>query len=284
MQPVETIAATCGRLLDSPIFAPVHGPLAELARSSDAPIDVLNRLAIERDIRTASNRALRFVAPWPASKGFADQYEVRVHERGEVATRRDSWHDLFNALVWLTFPLTKACLNAHHYGELRASFGAPLRGTKRDVLTLFDEGGIIVATSDPTVRERLHRHEWKALFWNDRAALAQTTRFLVFGHAILEKAITPFAGVTAKALVLDVPASLLAADQRVQHATVDRAAADYFQSSAAFASTRTLGPLPILGVPGWTEANRDPDYYDDARQFRPASIRGVVRPDGRGAG
>ena len=29
-------------------------------------------------------------------------------------------------------------------------------------------------------------------------------------------------------------------------------------------------PLPLLGIPGATTDNEQPDYYDDARQFRAA--------------
>lgn len=266
----RSIATTCARLLDSPIFGSVHCVLARLAVVPDGEHAVLlNRIAAERELRTAGDHLVRFVEPRALGKAFADQYEVRVYETGEVATRRHNWHDLFNALVWLTFPRTKACLNAHHYRELRAHFGAAVRGTRRDVLTLFDEGGIIVATSDPTVRERLRRHEWKALFWEDRDRLARTTRFHVFGHAILEKAIAPFAGVTAKALVLDVAESFPAGDQCAQLTIIDQAAAAYFEQPQALMSTRTLGPLPILGIPGWTAANDRECYYDDLRQFRP---------------
>jgi cytochrome P450 len=28
-------------------------------------------------------------------------------------------------------------------------------------------------------------------------------------------------------------------------------------------------PLPVLGIPGWWPANRDPSFYADAQVFRP---------------
>ncbi len=271
-------AAECGRLLASPIFGSVHDVLAELASATSDAITVLNRASIARDVRTAGGRLVQFVAPPASRRAFADQYEVRIHERGEVATRTDNWHDLFNALVWLAFPRTKACLNAHHFRELSANFGAALRGTARDVLTLFDEGGIIVATSDPSVGEGLRAHQWKALFWHEREALMRSTRFLVFGHAILEKAIAPFAGVTAKALVLDVSSAMLSVDDAAFRAQIDLAASAYFARPEALISTRALGALPILGIPDWTPENACPDYYDDVRQFRPLGAR-RTRPE-----
>ena len=33
-----------------------------------------------------------------------------------------------------------------------------------------------------------------------------------------------------------------------------------------------LLPLPVLGVPGWCDANGDPAYYEDVAVFRPARI------------
>jgi len=49
---------------------------------------------------------------------FEAQYEPRCYLKGEVPTRAHNWHDLFNALVWLTFPATKAVINARHYHAL----------------------------------------------------------------------------------------------------------------------------------------------------------------------
>src|SRR2546430_1684934 len=98
---------------------------------------------------------IRFVPPAAASEEFPVQYEVRIFETGEVQTRPGSWHDLFNALVWLTFAKTKAVLNRHHYDEIQARRGERLRGTARDVLTLFDEGRILAAAANPETQAPL---------------------------------------------------------------------------------------------------------------------------------
>ena len=94
-------------------------------------------------------------------------------------------------------------------------------------------------------------------------------RFYVFGHAIYEKALEPYKGVTAKALILDVAPGLLDAPIERQLSELDARAADYFSGAQALASTRSLSPLPILGIPGWEPANAFGEYYDDASQFRP---------------
>jgi hypothetical protein len=186
-----------------------------------------------------------------------------------VQTRPDNWHDLFNALVWLAFPRTKAVLNRHHCEEIRARRGERLRGTARDVLTLFDEGGIVVAAADTELSVLLRDFRWKELFWRRRAEVLRSTRFYVFGHAIYEKALEPYKGVTAKALIAPVERDLLNAPLERQIAALDAFAADYFSGPEALASTHTLSPLPILGIPGWEPANACEEYYDDRAQFRP---------------
>ena len=156
--------------------------------------------------------------PPAAGPGTASRhYEERIFRTGEVATRPGSWHDLFNALAWLAFPQTKAVLNRRHHDELARLGDGPARGTARDVLTLFDEGGIVVACATPELAQLLGGFEWKDLFWQRRADVVRSMRFLVFGHAILERALAPYKGVTAKALILEV-----AGDRLDDDALVDR--------------------------------------------------------------
>src|SRR5262249_37642873 len=154
------------------------------------------------------------------------------------------WHDLFNALVWLAFPITKAILNRHHHEQIVAHRGEALRGTARDVLTLFDEGGVVVGTADPTLSPLLRDFKWKELFWKRRADVRRSMRFHVFGHAIYEKALEPYKGVTAKALLIDVASELLREPTERQLAELDARAARYFSGPRALASTRSMPPLP----------------------------------------
>jgi hypothetical protein len=81
-------------------------------------------------------------------------YEPRIFLKGEIPTRRNNWHDFFNALIWATFPKTKAALNMRHfiaYDEMIVSLPFQKTGKNRtreqDRLTLFDEGGAIVIKS-----------------------------------------------------------------------------------------------------------------------------------------
>jgi len=257
--------------LNGPTFAALRQLLERLPTDRFPRHDELTALTMP-SVVSGGGAPIRFVAPALPSKEFSAQYEVRIFEGGEVQTRPDNWHDLFNALVWLAFPKTKAVLNGHHYEEIRARRGEPLRGTARDVLTLFDEGGIVVASVDTELSALLLEFRWKELFWRRRAEVLQSMRFYVFGHAIYEKALEPYKGVTAKALILDVQPDLLDAPLALQLSQLDARAANYFSGTQALTSTRTLSPLPILGIPGWEPANTCEGYYDDRAQFRPGRL------------
>jgi hypothetical protein len=257
-------------LARSPWFASVRSLLERLPAGFPGPDD-LNALARERDVRSGGGAQLAFVPPAAGPGTAARHYEERIFRTGEVATRPGSRHDLFNALAWLAFPRTKAVLNRLHHDELARLGDGPARGTARDVATLFDEGGIVVACAAPELARLLAEFEWQRLFWERRAEVARSMRFLVFGHAILERALAPFKGVTAKALVIEV-----AGDRLDDAALVDRldaAAAEHFARAKSLASTRALQPLPVLGIPGWTPENEDPAFYADAAVFRPGRGR-----------
>jgi hypothetical protein len=148
------------------------------------------------------------------------------------------------------------------------------------VLTLFDEAGVIVASSDPGLSDALRRSCWKELFWQRRADVTRRMRFFVFGHAIYEKALEPYQGVTAKALIVAVGDHFFATPPQDQIEHLDARASEYFADPAALASTRTLPPLPVLGVPGWDPENGREAYYDDASQFRPVRVTSSPRKRG----
>jgi len=260
-----------GAALAAPIFDALRPSLSRLASGRFPRHDDLNALA-DHSVVSGGGAPIRFIPPANVREPSAE-YEIRIFETGEVHTRPGNWHDLFNALVWLAFPRTKAVLNRHHHGEIIARRGERLRGTARDVLTLFDEGGVVVGSADAKLSELLRNFRWKELFWTRRRDVQRSMRFHVFGHAIYEKALEPHKGVTAKALIVDVAPELPLTTTERQLAELDARAASYFSGAQALASTRSLSPLPILGVPRWEPANEREDYYDDVSQFRPGRVR-----------
>jgi DUF3025 family protein len=184
-----------GFLARSPVFEPLRAHADGFGAGWPRLAD-LQRLLDRRNPppRNTSGTPLRVVPQARRPVAFEDGYEPRLYLKGELQVRERSWHDLLNALVWLAFPLAKAALNERHYVALRAqrAAGLPNRGPAQDALTLFDEGGVIVASSDDELLACLRDWRWKDLFWVNRARLATQMRFRLFGHAVYEKALSPF--------------------------------------------------------------------------------------------
>ncbi|MEO8203285.1 MAG: DUF3025 domain-containing protein [Betaproteobacteria bacterium] len=257
--------------LTHPAFDPLRPWLRRLGENPcvaalDALLDTGDRPV------TATGCKVHFRAP--AGPGPA-QYEEHIHRTGEVTTRSGNLHDVFNALAWMAFPRTKAALNARHAARLLQE--GKVRGPLRDLLTLIDESGVIVACAAPTLAryEALVRaFSWQELFWHRRAELQRDARFVLVGHAAFEKALTPYAGITCKALFLPVAAPLPDAMDSAAWAglvaTLDWAAARWVEGLPDDASPKGLPPLPVFGYPGWLPEATGADFFADRRWFRAA--------------
>ena len=222
-----------------------------LAKLGEPTLQRLNALAEETGLRTESGRPVQFVPPRPGTA----YYEIEVFESGCVPTRAGSAHDLFNALAWLAFPRTKARINAMHAEEIPRERGR--RGRKRDLLTLLDEGGVIVACSDPALMQLIRGFRWKELFWDSRSRVLRSLRFAVLGHGVLEKGLQPWPGVTCKALPVGPGPD------------ADAAAAALLAALPANATPHDLPVVPVFGYPGWLPGSDTPSFYEDTRYFRP---------------
>jgi hypothetical protein len=246
--------------LAMPFFDGVRPLLRELDGPDWPSLDQLNVLAIRQQIVNALGRPIRFVAP-PAEAVSAMRYETQIDATGEVPTR-DNWHDLFNALQWIAFPHLKSAINLQHARLLAAGGAAEAsaRSAPRDVLTMFDESGIIVASADASLLELMRAFRWRELFVERRADVIANMRFVLVGHGLLEKSLAPFVGMTAKAMLLNVDAQLPGLDQ---------AAADWLGNEGNLADSHNLAPLPLLGIPGWDRRNESPDFYENTHYFRP---------------
>jgi hypothetical protein len=270
----------------SPMFEPlrVHG--ARLAHASGWPDrELLQRLLDERGVRTGGGAALRLVEPQalrrvrkgpaatPSTAHPGATYEQRIYTRGELEVRT-GWHDLFNVLAWLTYPRTKAALNRCHYHAVLAPRGegsreAAPRGAARDALTLFDENGVIVASSEPELLADIAAFRWKRLFWERRERVRRALYVCVVGHGLMEKALQPYVGMTAHALLVDVPEALLVKAPPERMERLDALVAARLAREGGLASPRALAPFPVLGLPGWWAGNDEVQFYDDTRYFRP---------------
>jgi hypothetical protein len=267
---------------------PMLGPLREVADRLPAigwpNVEVLNHVAAESGRRIVNARGQRIV--FAAPRAGAGGFEARAYLTGEVEVRFIDWHDLLNALVWMTYPIAKAAINGRHNQALeQAATGE--RGPERDALTHFDEDGVVVLSADPALSELLRRFAWKELFWRQRAAVARSMRFFLFGHALCEKALAPFIGMTGKALLFDVAPDVLTRSADGLRAEVDRLTALHLWNPETLLRPRELAPLPVLGVPGWWPGNEREAFYEDTHYFRPGrrgDLQSADRPSADGAG
>jgi hypothetical protein len=262
------------------MLEPLAPYAAELSCCREWPQrEMLQELIAARGVTNERGEPMRLVA----ASSKRESYEERVYRRGEVQVRERDWHDLFNVLAWLTYPRSKAALNARHFSALMQELesgssaeasGRPNRSRVRDALTLFDESGAIVVSSDPELIADLRAFRWKKLFWGAREHVASAMRFYVFGHAILEKALTPYVGMTAYAVAVHAGAEFMEAPFEQQIARMDMLVAGCMTEVDAITTPRSLGPLPLLGVPGWWAGNEEESFYDNAFYFRTGRRRG----------
>jgi len=251
--------------LSAPWFAPwsadALGDLPALAALAPAALlDALNRRARARDLRNSAAHPIVFA---PADDAGDLAYEAHIFATGRVPTRAvavDGGHDLFNALAWLRFPQAKAALNARQAAQLARDGVRASRGPERDAATLIDENGLVLATMDASVFDALSAHDWQWLFVAQRARWHRDIVPQMFGHALMQKLLVPYASITAHVVALR--------DRFDSDAQLDSALAARLAQGEL--STRDLLPLPVLGIPGWWPANESAVFYDDARVFRPA--------------
>jgi hypothetical protein len=259
--------------LGDAIFAPLAPALGRLPADRFPTHAELTALAA--GITTSRGQPLRFIAPREHTDRERRYYELHIAATGEVETRPENWHDLFNALAWVTYPRAKARINAQHAALLEegGDSEARNRGPERDALTLFDEGGVVVAARSPELLRLILEFEWKALFWDRRAELASSIRFFTFGHACYEQALEPYIGMVAKTVFVPVDELffMLPMESQVSHA--DALVAAHFSSRAKFHSPKAMAPMPVLGVPGWHFAAQDEAFYDDPKHFRSKGAR-----------
>lgn len=250
---------------------PLFASIVEIASRLDTPagwpdLKELNRLAGLAGMVNARGLPLRFVAQ-TRRRGQRD-YEVGILASGEIPTRPGNWHDLFNAMVWLAFPRTKAALNAVQCRCLQGN-GRGNRPPLSDAATLFDESGLILVARDHELAALLRAHRWRDAFLARRAAWREVRVYLV-GHALLEKCMAPYPAMTAKCLCLHLdplpPANTTPATE------VDAAASSAWLDGAV-AQPADLFPLPVLGIPGLWPDNQNPHFYDDSAVFRSRSER-----------
>jgi len=157
-------------------------------------------------------------------------------------------------------------LNALQAEAIAQAGTTQVRGRLRDAITVFDENAALFICHDTRFIDCLREHQWQRLFIEERAAFRQGYSVCLFGHALMEKLVSPYKAITAHAWPLVVPADRLV--------TINPASCDALLALTLSTSldARTFMPLPILGLPDWDE-NQEGKYYEDSFVFRPAKKR-----------
>jgi len=199
-------------------------------------------------------------------------YEQIIHQQHIIPTRPNSWHDLFNGLIWLQFPQTKRLLNQQHVEDIE-QYGLSPRTLRRNNLTHFDECGVIVTYQRTEVFsqliENLKQHQWHAVFVENRHHWGNEINSFMFGHANLEMLLQPFMGLTGKCLVIEVDSRFSTLPYQKQVAELDTRLVSHIKKTNLFSTSKPFNPIPLLGIPDVWDANNDPEFYENTDYFRP---------------
>ncbi|MGE5622465.1 MAG: DUF3025 domain-containing protein [Bacillota bacterium] len=249
-----------------PWLAPLRATAAAVIDSGDWRA-AISAQAARIGLKNHRGLPIHFVPQADLPRDMA--YEAFISATGGVPTR-ENLHDFFNALVWLTFPQIKVQLNALQAAEIAKSGAIPApRGKVRDAATIFDENAAVLVARDVSMIEALRAHAWREVFIERRDEFAKSCEVWLFGHALMEKLVTPFKAITAHAwpvaseAYFDLP-------QSGKRAWIDAVVAGKLAGGVA---TGAFTPLPVLGVPGWW-AGQDEAFYADTAVFRPSRRSG----------
>ena len=250
-------------------YKPIREVLAYFNDYSAWPnIEDYNRYG--KSISNINQQHLKFVEQ---NVQCLEHYEEKIYKKGLVNTRRNNWHDFFNYTVWQTFPKAKAFINALQYQDYQAQEFSSKRTPRQNYLAHLDESGMFVFSSQPKLLTCLKQHEWKTLFWTHRDEVLQDICFVPFGHAIYEKLLNPYIGLTTKALVFDVPQVFIKRINGGDYQLVDELVYQFMQTTLtneqSFLLNSKLQPVPILGIPKWSEHANHAKFYDNLRYIRP---------------
>ena len=249
-----------------PAFEVLSPWLPDEDRPDPARLNAIVECATQhRRPRTRSGTVIRFEYSTAGPKPKALEYERAIHDTGHVALRPHDWHDAFNALCWIAWPWLKEQINGIHAMHGRQS--ASKRGPVRDVLTLIDESGVLVLSSDPRLSRLLMEKRWKQLFVDHRDDVVRSMRFLVCGHALFDKLRAPYPSITGRALIVQAPEAIVNETIEMQCRYAEGLAC-----ATILSHLETPAPtvaLPIAGIPGWNPANGRAEFYGDVAIFRP---------------
>ena len=247
-------------VLTHPIFD-VLQPLLQ-ACQMPASLAQLNQLAASQ-----LSRKLQFIAQQAEMDTSSRGYEQYIYEQRQIPTRENSWHDSLNALIWLTFPQLKECLNQLQIEDFVFN-SSKNRTNRQNLLAHVDECGLIILIADENIYQAIVTHQWHDLFVSQREVYGSIWKIWPFGHGLLESMLQPFIGLTGKAILVKVSNHFFAMAQKEQIRQMDIFLAESLRSNTDLIQKSRLQPIPLLGVPGWYP-NQTSDFYANLAYFRP---------------
>jgi hypothetical protein len=186
-------------------------------------------------------------------------YDGSIALRHEVPTRDADWHDLFNALVFTSFPRSKHALHARQFEQQRARIGsgdrrlANARTREQDTLTLLDEGGCIVAggAEQLSVLSALPFEALPAAL--DAGVERGELAIAPFGHALFEHVIARYTCPSSFAVFVEAHELPRARAARV--AAIDAAFARALRAPERLQSPAELRRLDLATLSCWPTAS-----------------------------
>lgn len=196
-------------------------------------------------------------------------YEQRIGERGLIAMRRDSLHDLYGALMWLQWPKSKWAIHQGQMAGIRA-VGPKQRTRHQQALTHIDEAGSVVITEDRSLIKILQAHDWVGLLVERRVDWS-CAQVWVIGHALFELRQTRPHDLQASKVIpiLAADSAWRQFDAAARLALLDTCVAEGIAHGRAAADPKDQSTLPLAAVPSWDPRNVDPEFISSAPCFRP---------------
>lgn len=228
----------------------------------------LNAMASEMDLRNHRGLPIHFVPQAHLPPGMA--YEEFISTTGGVPTR-ENLHDFFNALMWLSFPKIKVQLNAIQATEIEKAANLPkasVRGKVRDAATIFDENAALLVVRDPEWIEALRAHRWTEVFFIRREDFERDCEVWLFGHALMEKLVSPYKAITAHAWPIVTASDFFSMPTSEKRHWLGEAVTQQFVSGIDKSAST---PIPVLGIPHWW-SGQDEAFYADKAVFRPQAF------------
>lgn len=260
----------------SPIFSPLKFWAEKFSKFKDAWPELNDYQeilsALPEPILSQSGKALKIVAQDGKPGHFSEHYAPRIYLSGEIQTRTENWHDFFQFITWFMFPKTKAVINAIHIpaAQSRIDNNVDLgrRSPIENMLSLFDEGGAVILCSDKSLLQLIRDFKWKEFFLQRRSELLTKFKLVTFGHALYEKGLSPYIGMTANCILIHVDEEVLQYTNQQQLDYIDTELAQLFTVGESYKKPKDLSPFPLLGLPGWDKDNEQESYYDNLNYFR----------------